>query len=45
LGIFGWKSHDKYREAFGRLMRDLKAGDKGESKIATEEKDKGEMAT
>ena len=40
-----WKSQDKYREAFGRLVRDLKAGEKGEGKIATEEKDKGEMAT
>jgi TIR domain len=23
-----WKDHDKYKEAFGRLMRDLKAGEK-----------------
>jgi hypothetical protein len=22
-----WKSHDKYKEAFGRLIRDLKAGE------------------
>ena len=22
----GWKEHDKYKEAFGRLMRDLRAG-------------------
>src|ERR1700682_2071739 len=29
-----WKSHDKYREAFGGFMRDLRAGDKGESKEA-----------
>jgi len=40
-----WKSHDKYREAFGRLLRDLKAGEKGERKIARGEKDKGGMAT
>src|SRR5712692_5068242 len=24
-----WKDHDEYKEAFGRLMRDLKAGEKG----------------
>jgi hypothetical protein len=24
-----WKDHDEYQKAFGRLMRDLKAGDKG----------------
>jgi len=40
-----WKSHDKYRDAFGRLMRDLKAGEKGERKTARGEKDKGGMAT
>ena len=27
-----WKSHDKYREAFGRLMRDLKAGGRAKGK-------------
>jgi TIR domain len=30
-----WKNHDKYREAFGRLMRNLKAGEKGEGRLAT----------
>ena len=30
-----WKNHDKYKEAFGRLMRDLKAEDKGKEKMAT----------
>ena len=30
-----WKNHDKYKEAFGRLMRDLKAGEKGQGKMAT----------
>jgi hypothetical protein len=29
-----WKNHDKYKEAFGRLMRDLKAGEKGQEKMA-----------
>jgi hypothetical protein len=24
-----WKNHDEYQKAFGRLMKDLKAGDKG----------------
>ena len=28
IGDFrGWKDHDKYKKAFERLMRDLKAGD------------------
>ena len=28
IGDFcGWKGHEKYTEAFGRLMRDLKAGE------------------
>jgi len=44
-GFREWKSHDKYREAFGWLLRDLKAGEKGERKIARGEKDKGGMAT
>ncbi len=25
-----WKDHDEYQTAFGRLMRDLKAGEKGD---------------
>ena len=30
IGDFrGWKEHDKYKVAFGRLMRDLKAGERG----------------
>jgi hypothetical protein len=24
-----WKSHDRYKEGFARLMRDLRAGEKG----------------
>src|SRR6266705_1006175 len=30
-----WKNHDEYQKAFGRLMGDLKAGEKGEGKMAT----------
>jgi len=30
-----WKNDDEYQKAFGRLMRDLKAGEKGEGKMAT----------
>ena len=30
-----WKEHDEYQKAFGRLMGDLKAGEKGEGKMAT----------
>ena len=39
-----WKSHDKYREAFGRLLRDLKAGE-GRKENSEGGKDKGGMAT
>ena len=45
IGDFpGWKSHDKYREAFGRLLRDLKAGE-GRKENSEGGKDKGGMAT
>jgi hemerythrin superfamily protein len=30
-----WKDHDEYQKAFGRLMRDLKAEEKGEEKMVT----------
>jgi len=30
-----WKNHDAYEKAFGRLMKDLKAGEKGKEKMAT----------
>ncbi len=30
-----WKNHDEYQKAFERLMGDLKAGEKGEEKMAT----------
>jgi TIR domain-containing protein len=30
-----WKHHDAYLKAFGRLMKDLRAGKKGEGKMAT----------
>jgi hypothetical protein len=40
-----WKKHDEYQKAFGRLMGDLKAGEKGEGKMGRKEEDKGKMAT
>lgn len=30
-----WKNHDEYQKVFGRLMGDLKAGERGEGKMAT----------
>jgi hypothetical protein len=30
-----WKSHDKYKDALALLLRNLKAEEKGEGKVAT----------